>query len=127
MIWLLMVYEIPMTKVEKLEKTVSSCIKKWLGHPRCLSKIGLYGHDALELPVSSLTEEFKCAKMRLNMSLTESQDGAIRMASPRLATGRKWIPSEAIQQAKSALRHGDTVGQVQHGRGEFGLGTSLST
>ena len=122
-----MVYEIPMTKIEKLERTVSSYIKKWLGLPCCLSNIGLYGHGALELPVSSLTEEFKCTKLRLNMTLTESQDDTIRVAAPRLATGRKWIPSEAVQQGKSALRHGDIVGQVQHGRGGFGFGTSRPT
>jgi len=48
----------------------------------------------------------------------------IQAASPRLATGRKWTLTEAVQQAKSALRHGDTIGQVQQGRGVFGLGTS---
>ncbi|KAJ8410484.1 hypothetical protein AAFF_G00193880 [Aldrovandia affinis] len=90
------------------------------------SNIGLYGHGALELPVSSLTEEYKCTKVRLNMTLTESQDGMIS-GCPRLATGRKWMPSEAVQQAKSALRHGDIVGQVQHGRGGFGLGASRPT
>ncbi|KAJ8403133.1 hypothetical protein AAFF_G00360490 [Aldrovandia affinis] len=127
LMWPLTVYEIPMTKVEKLERTVSSYIKKWLGLPRCLSNIGLYGHGALELPVSSLTEEYKCTKVRLNMTLTESQDGMIQAAAPRLATGRKWMPSEAVQQAKSALRHGDIVGQVQHGRGGFGLGASRPT
>ncbi|KAJ8409026.1 hypothetical protein AAFF_G00240470 [Aldrovandia affinis] len=80
--WPLTVYEIPMTKVEKLERTVSSYIKKWLGLPRCLSNIGLYGHGALELPVSSLTEEYKCTKVRLNMTLTESQDGMIQRLPP---------------------------------------------
>ncbi|KAJ8393829.1 hypothetical protein AAFF_G00055580 [Aldrovandia affinis] len=98
--------------------------KEKSGH---LSNIGLYGHGALELPVSSLTEEYKCTKVRLNMTLTESQDGMIQAAAPRLATGRKWMPSEAVQQAKSALRHGDIVGQVQHGRGGFGLGASRPT
>lgn len=43
--------------------------------------------------------------VRLNMTLTESQEDMIQGA-PRLATGRKY---EAIQQAKSALRHGDIV------------------
>ena len=127
MMWPLMVYTIPMIKVEKLERTVSSYIKKWLGLPCCLSNIGLYRHGALELPVSSLTKEFKCTKVTLNMTLTESQDHMIPVAAPRLATERKWIPSEAVQQAKSALRHGDIVGQVQHGRGGFGLGTSRTT
>uniref|UniRef100_A0A3B1JD36 Reverse transcriptase domain-containing protein n=1 Tax=Astyanax mexicanus TaxID=7994 RepID=A0A3B1JD36_ASTMX len=127
LMWPLTVYEVPMTKVEKLERTVSSYIKKWLGLPRCLSNINLFGHGALDLPISSLTEEFKCTKVRLNMTLTDSQDERIQLAAPRLATGKKWTPSEAIEQAKSALRHGDIVGQVQHGRGGIGLGTSRPT
>ncbi len=122
--WPLTVYEVPITKIEKLERTVSSYIKKWLGLPRCLSNIGLYGKSALELPVSSLTEEYKCTKVRLDMTPTESQDAVIQAAAPRLATGSKWTPTEAIQQAKSSLRHGDIVGQVQQGRRGFGLGTS---
>ncbi len=124
LMWPLTVYEVPITKIEKLERTVSSYIKKWLGLPRCLSNIGLYGRSALELPFSSLTEEYKCTKVRLDITLTESQDAVIQAAAPRLATGNKWTPTEAIQQAKSALRHGDIVGQVQQGRGGFGLGTS---
>ncbi|KAJ8390061.1 hypothetical protein AAFF_G00110750 [Aldrovandia affinis] len=92
LMWPLTVYEIPMTKVEKLERTVSSYIKKWLGLPRCLSNIGLYGHGALELPVSSLTEEYKCTKVRLNMTLTESQDGMIQ----RLPQTGNWEEVDAI-------------------------------
>ena len=118
--WLLTVYEISMTKVEKLDRGQSVFILR-----SGLASRGLYGHGALELPVSSLTEEYKCTKVRLNIILTESQDGMIREASPRLATGRKWIPSEAVQQAKAALRHGD-IGQVQHGRCGFGVGLGAS-
>lgn len=61
------------------------------------------------------------------MTLIESQDTAIQAVPPRLATGRKWNPAEAVEQTKSALRHGDIVGQVQQGRGGFGLGTSRPT
>jgi hypothetical protein len=125
--WPLTVYEFPISKVEKLERTVSAYVKKWLGLPRCLSNIGLYGHGALELPISSLSEEYKCTKVRLSMTLAESQDAAIRTAPPRLATGRKWTPAEAVEQAQSALRHGDILGHVQQGRYGFGLGTSRPT
>jgi len=59
-----MVYEFPISKAEKLERTVSAYIKKWLGLQRCLGNIGLYRHSALELPISSLTEEYKCIKVR---------------------------------------------------------------
>ena len=124
LMWPLTVYEIPISGVERLERTVSSHIRKWLGLPRCLTSVALYNKGALSLPVSSLTEEYKAAKARLEMTLAESQDRAVRAAAPRLNTGRKWVPAEAVRQAKSALRHADIVGQVQHGRKGLGYGES---
>lgn len=56
LMWPLTIYEVPISKVEKLERLVSSCVRKWLGVPRCLSNIALYGIDILALPLSSFTE-----------------------------------------------------------------------
>jgi len=36
-------------------------------------------------------------------------------------TGRKWSAKKSMEEAKAALQIGDIVGQVQHGRGGFGL------
>ncbi len=102
-------------------------VRKWLGLPKCLSSIGLYGNGALSLPVSSLVEEYKCAKARLEMTLTESRDPFVRGAAPTLATGRKWKPSAAVAVAKAALRHRDIVGHVQHGRSGLGVQTTTPT
>ncbi len=121
LLWPLTVYEIPITKVEKLEQLISTQLKQWLGIPRCLSSVGLYGHGKLEFPITGLVEEFKCTKVRLVMTLTESEDAVIRTAAPQVVAGRKWTPSEAVQSAKSALHFRDVVGQVQHGRAGFGL------
>ena len=44
--------------------------------------------------------------------------------APILATGRKWTPLVATEQAKAALRHRDIVGRVQEGRSGLGLGAS---
>ncbi|MGH0144604.1 UNVERIFIED_CONTAM: hypothetical protein FKN15_003813 [Acipenser sinensis] len=101
----------------KAEALISSYIRKWLGVPRCLSRVGLYGKGILQLPVSALTEEFKCAKVRLEMTLVESRDKCVREAAPVLKTGRKWAAKKAVEDAKAALRIGDIMGQVQHGRG----------
>ena len=125
--WPFTTYEVPTSKVEKLERLLSSFAKKWLGLPRCFSSIGLYGRGTLELPVSSLTEEFKCSKVRLEMTLTESRDPCVTQTAPTLASGRKWTPSPATQQAKADLRHRNIVGLVQQGRGGFGLGESRPT
>ncbi len=48
LLWPLTVYEIPVTKVEKLERLISIQLKQWLGIPRCLSSVGLYGHGKLK-------------------------------------------------------------------------------
>ncbi len=61
------------------------------------------------------------------MTLKDSRDQTISNAVPLLLTGRKWTPSDAVQQATSALRHSDIVGHVQLGRGGFGLTASKPT
>ena len=127
LMWPFTTYEVPTSKIEKLERLLSSFAKKWLGLPRCFSSIGLYGRIILELAVSSLTEEFKCSKVRLEMTLTESCDPCVAQTAPTLATGRKWTSSAATQQAKADLWHRNIVGLEQQGRGGFGLGESRPT
>ncbi|ROL48105.1 hypothetical protein DPX16_2687 [Anabarilius grahami] len=68
-----------------------------------------------------------CSKVRLQMTLKDPRDQTISKAVPILLTGRKWTPSDAVQQATSALRHSDIVGNVQLGRGGFGLRASKPT
>lgn len=123
-LWPMAVYEVPISTVEKLERQVTAHIKKWPGVLRCLTTIGLYGDSVLKLPLTSLTEEFKCAKTRLQMTLNESKDPVIRENAPTLATGHKWRPARAVEEATAALRHADIVGNVQQGRGGLGLTTS---
>lgn len=106
---------------------MSSHVRKWVGLPRCLTSIGLYGNGALSLPISRLMEECKCAKVRWDTLLKESRDTVVRYASPNLVTGRKWNPARAVQDAKSAIRHRDIVGQVHKGREGFGLETPKPT
>lgn len=129
-IWPLSIYEVPITTVEKMERTMTSYMKKWLGVvPQCLTNINgiIYGKGVLELPIISLTEEYKCSKVRLQMTLKYSRDQTISNAAPPLSTGRKWTPSNAVQHATSALRHNDIVGHVQLGRGGFGLAATTTT
>ena len=67
----------------------------------------VYCLGIVELPISSLTEELKCAKVRLEMTLTQSKDPVVRRVAPTVNAGRKWKPKQAVQQAQSALRHRD--------------------
>ena len=127
LMWPISIYEVTLSHISRLERLVNAQVRKWLGLPRCLTSIGLYGNGALSLPISSLVEEYKCAKTRLEMTLTESQDPFVRGAAPTLVTGRKWKPSAAVAVAKTALRHRDIVGRVQHGRGGLGLEATTPT
>ncbi|KAJ8016900.1 hypothetical protein DPEC_G00012150 [Dallia pectoralis] len=124
LMWPLTIYEVPISKVEKLERVVSSFAKKCLGLPRCFTNTRLYGRGILEIPVSSPVEEFKRSKIRLEMTLTESRDPCVSGTAPTLVTGRKWNPAAASHQAKTDLRHRDIIGNVQQGRGGLGLGDS---
>uniref|UniRef100_A0A3P9H1W7 Reverse transcriptase domain-containing protein n=1 Tax=Oryzias latipes TaxID=8090 RepID=A0A3P9H1W7_ORYLA len=124
LLWPLTLYEVPLSKVEKLERLINAYARKWLGLPRCLSTIGLHGKGMLELPISSLVEEYKCAKVRLEMTLQDTCDSLVVQAAPILATGRKWAPKAATDLAKAALRHKDIVGCVQEGRSGLGLSSS---
>lgn len=42
-LWPLLVYTVPITTVESLERKVSSHLRRWLGLPKSLSSIALYG------------------------------------------------------------------------------------
>jgi len=63
----------------------------------------------LQLPVSALTEEFKCAKVRLEMTLVESHEKCVREAAPVLKTGRKWSAKKSVVEAKATLQIDDIV------------------
>ena len=120
--WPLMLYEIPTTTVESLEKIISKHLRRWLGVPPSFSNIGLYGAtNQLQLPVSSLVEEFKVAKTRLVVTLQQSTDSKIRNAGIEIRTGRKWSASQAAQQAESQLKLKDVIGTTQTGRQGLGI------
>lgn len=116
-------YEVSLSHANRLERLVNTYVRKCVGLPKCVSSVGLYSKGVLSLPITSLVEDFKCAKVRLDMSLAESRDSIVRGAVPAPATGRKWTPATAVTQAKSALLHRDVVGHVQQGRAGFGLGS----
>ena len=65
---------------------INSFVRKWLGVPRCLSSIALYGKGIVALPISSLTEELKCAKVRQEITLSRSKDRVVRRVAPTQLT-----------------------------------------
>jgi len=62
LLWPLTVYEVPLTTVDMLEALISSYIRKWLGVPRCLSRVGLHSKGLLQLSVFALESCDKCVR-----------------------------------------------------------------
>ena len=69
---------------------VSAHIRKWLGVLRLLRSGALYGKGILQLPASSLTEEFKSTKVRIELLLSGSKDVIVREVDPYPTKRRKW-------------------------------------
>ncbi|XP_034721949.1 uncharacterized protein LOC117940937, partial [Etheostoma cragini] len=81
LMWLLTVYEVPMTCVEGMERKINKYLRKWLGIPPSFTAVGLYIRSGqLQLPLSSVVEEFKVAKCRVVMTYRDSQDEQVRHA-----------------------------------------------
>ncbi len=115
-----------MTVVEGFEQKVSSYLRRWLGLPCSLSNIGLYGNtNKLRLPFSSVREEFIVARAREHLQYSGSRDAKVPGAGIVVRTGRKWRAAEAVQQAKTRLKHKAILGTVAQGRA--GLGSLRAT
>ena len=120
-LWPLLVYAVPLSTVETLERKVSSYLRRWLGLPRSLSSIALYGHNnKLQLPFKSLEEEFKVTKSREVVQYRDSSDPKVANAGIEVRTGRKWRAENAVQAAEERLRHKKVVGVVTRGRAGLG-------
>ena len=86
-------YEIAPTRVER----------KWFGVRPCFLKIGLYINSGnLQLPISSLVEEFKIGK-----------------AYPEIKSGAKWSAVKPAQEAECSLQIKD-IGVTQANRAGLG-------
>ena len=121
LLWPLLVYDVPLTTVEGFERKVSGYLRRWLGLPRSLSSIALYGcENKLRLPFSSLTEEFMVTRAREVLLYRDSSDTKVSSAGIEVRTGRKWKAQDAVEQAEARLRHSVLVGAVASGRAGLG-------
>ncbi|XP_061093280.1 uncharacterized protein LOC133125737 [Conger conger] len=120
-LWPLLVYAFPISAVETLERKVSKHLRRWLGLPKSLSSIALYGrNNKLQLPFRSLEEEFKVTRAREVVQYRDSSDPKVANAGIQVRTGRKWRAEDAVQEAEARLRHRNLVGVVTRGRAGLG-------
>ena len=120
--WLLTIYEVPISTVEELERAANSCLRRWLGVPPSMTSMAFYSRSAkLQLPLSSIVEEFKVSKCRLVMTLRESDDKKISEAGIQTRTGRKWSPANEVWKAEEWLKLKDIIGNMCEGRQGLGF------
>ena len=80
----------------------------------------MYNKGILQLPTSSLTQEFMCTKVRTELLLSGNKDAVVREVAPYPTQWIKWNPRVAFQEAEAAA---DIVGKFQFGLGGLGLGS----
>lgn len=122
-LWPLLVYEVPISTVEGFEIRISRFLHRWLGLPRSLSSIALYGqNNKLKLSISTLSEEFMVARSREVLQYQDSSDTKVARAGIEVRTGRKWRAAKALDDAESRLWQKVFVGTGAQGRAGLGSG-----
>lgn len=117
LLWPLLVYEVPLTTVETLERKIN------FSTSGCQSPKLLYSSGSkLQLPITSVMEEFDAAKVQLAMMLCDSDDQGVRQANITLKMGWKWKASGREERQQ----HADIMGTVTQGRLGLGVITRAS-
>eukprot|EP00057_Strongylocentrotus_purpuratus_P031916 XP_786079.3 PREDICTED: uncharacterized protein LOC580961 [Strongylocentrotus purpuratus] len=118
--WKLMIYDVPVSQVEKMETLVSKKLRRWLGASKNLTNIALYCHQTkLRLQLEGLTTTMKKTVVNAALQLRHSKDNVVTSIRPQSRHGHKWDAEKAISRAEDSLRMEDIVrGQV----GRRGLG-----
>ena len=120
--WPLTLYEVALTRVERIQQRCNVYIRKWLGLPRMTSCAAIYSNKGpLDLPIPSIVESYKCGKVRTVMMLRYSNDAVVRAAPPDIKTDRKWEATEETDRHISALQNCDIVGATQPSTEGLGL------
>ena len=120
--WTIMIYEIPLTTVERFEQRISKFIRKWLGFHPTISSLALYSKSSpCPLPFTSLTSLFKTSKVSAHLQLRDSKDPVVSSSVPVLKTGKKWSVSESVQDAESILHFKKILGHTQSGTAGLGF------
>ena len=116
-----MIYEIPLSTMERFEKGISRFIRKWLGFHPTISSLALYSKQSpCPLPITSLTSLFKTTKASAQLQLRDSSDPIIASSTPNLYTGAKWRVSDAVQDADSILHFQKIQGLTQTNKAGLG-------
>ena len=122
LMWPLNIYNVPMYKIEVMQRKITVALKRWLRIPKSFSSDCLYSRSSkLRLPFTSLSEEVKSAKARNLITLETSKDNCIRNAGIKVDGGRKANTPAEVQDAKSRLQMKEITGIANRGREGLGM------
>ncbi len=86
-----------LSTVEEMERKFNKHLRRWLGIPPSFTFLGFYTRSGqLQLPLSSVVEEFKVAKCRLALTYRDFRDQLTREAGVRTRSGRKGPPARQL-------------------------------
>ena len=89
--WDLMVYELPVSFIEGLEKTLNIVIRRWLGVAKCLTDVALYSKGSpCPFLFTSLVHLFKTTKVNSHIQLMGSAHHEVVENVTPSFTGVKW-------------------------------------
>lgn len=121
----LQVYDIPMSRIEAMERLTTKFLRRWLSIPHCFSSVGLYSAKTIfQLPPSSLIEEYKVTKVRQHLKLRDHNDEKVCSDRVYLDADKGCFVEEMVLEAKLRLKKADIVGNAEVVK--IGLGTVTS-
>ncbi|VDI03737.1 Hypothetical predicted protein [Mytilus galloprovincialis] len=92
-------------------------LRKWLGVPKSFSSIGLYNTSSkLQLPLSSITEDFKVTKTRQVMMLIDSKDDKQPLWQSADARHRRKLGQQEVRRGEEEDRQVRAVSMKQQGQ-----------
>jgi len=74
--WPLKMSEVPSSVPNKMDGLANSFIREWLGLPRCLSEVGLFGRNTLQLPLRSIGLGYKQAATAIHWPGIQAGEGS---------------------------------------------------
>ena len=118
--WPLLIYDIPLSSVVRLEQKISFYLCEWLHLHHSTTNICLYSSSSpCPLPIKSLTSVWKSAKVSGQLLLRDSSDPVIADANISLKAG-KWQVKNAVDLAENNLEFNKILGYHQNHRAGFG-------
>lgn len=109
MAWLLQIYDIPLSRVEAIERLTAM--------PQCFSSGRFYSAGTKLQLLSSPVEEYKITKVRQYLTLRDNKDEKVRRDRAYLEADMGWfVKKTVLEEAELRLKKADIVGNVKVGR-----------